>query len=222
MVAGYGVSCDEEFSFVEPRSENPYTFLAVSDFIKDRGNCMDVVKAFVQLDLPDARLIIKTNRGPWKNVNVTKGGKKFDVQIITEQYSQFELAQLMGRIDCLVYPSSGEASGLVALQAMSVGRPVIATDWGALGELVAAKLCLPVGIKGLVGAASFNRHHEGEGKWAEIDLESLCQQMAWVYYNREAAAELGRDASCYVKANYSWSTVATRAKEALQRNFGGL
>lgn len=221
MVGGYGVACDEEFGFVEQNFDGPYTFLVVSGFIKDQGNCMDVIKAFVTLDLPDARLIVKTERGPWKKVNVTKGGKEFDVRIITEPYSQWEMAELLGKVNCLVCPSSGETFGLTALQAMSMGRAVMVTDWGVLGELATNGHCLPISVKGLVEADLFNHRHEGNGRWAEIDLESLVNQMLYVYENREAAAEMGQRASAYVQENYSWPVVAEGVKETLQNTFDG-
>lgn len=44
--------------------------------------------------------------------------------------SQAGCAERLRRSDCLILPSIKECGGAVVLEAMSVGKPVIATDWG--------------------------------------------------------------------------------------------
>lgn len=50
--------------------------------------------------------------------------------------SQSEIAALLVSQDCLVLPTLLESGGAVLLEAMAVGLPVIATDWGGPAEYV--------------------------------------------------------------------------------------
>ena len=50
--------------------------------------------------------------------------------------SQAEVAQLLLTQDCLVLPTLLESGGAVLLEAMAVGLPVIATNWGGPAEYV--------------------------------------------------------------------------------------
>lgn len=56
--------------------------------------------------------------------------------------SSSEVRQLMGRAACLIVPSRREAYGLVALEGMAIGTPLIASKAGGLEEIVSNSCAL--------------------------------------------------------------------------------
>lgn len=70
--------------------------------------------------------------------------KNKNVKLITRQMEEFELVDLVRRHDVLVYPSWGEGFGLIPLQAMATGMPVICPpQWAPYADLLVPELRLP-------------------------------------------------------------------------------
>lgn len=64
-----------------------------------------------------------------------------NVSIITDLYHQEELVDLYNNSHCMVYPSYGEGFGLIPLQALGTGMPVISTtEWAPYAEYVTMKI----------------------------------------------------------------------------------
>lgn len=65
----------------------------------------------------------------WDNGKITTPDKAYNnVTVITESMHPSELLQLYYDHDVLLYPSYGEGFGLIPLQALGTGMPVICTD----------------------------------------------------------------------------------------------
>jgi len=58
-----------------------------------------------------------------------------NVKIITEEFTEDQMVDLVHRHDVLVYPSYGEGFGLIPLQAMVTGMPVIVSEGWAPYEI---------------------------------------------------------------------------------------
>lgn len=90
--------------------------------------------------------------------------------------------------DCSVFPSRYEPFGIVALESMSAGTPVIVTDVGGLGSVV-----LP-GKTGL--------------KAAPENVPDLAQKLTQVLVDRAAALVLADNALGQVSECFSWQVIA--------------
>jgi len=69
--------------------------------------------------------------------------------------NQRQLARLLASCDALVHPGACETFGLIVLEAMACGLPVVATTGGGVGELVDAQtglLAAPNSVDSLAGA----------------------------------------------------------------------
>lgn len=107
-----------------------------------------VYDTFVDLfgDNPDVTLTIKSN-----GYNTVRGKNNAhphiaqkNVKLLTQEMSTFELVDLVKRHDALVYPSWGEGFGLIPLQALATGMPVICTaNWAPYRHLLLPELTLP-------------------------------------------------------------------------------
>lgn len=93
---------------------------------------------------PGAHLAIvgrTTGERFWDNVDELKAGASRDARSsdhihFTGEISDEEMAELMAGASALVMPSLWEGFGLPALEAMSCGLPVLASDRGSLPEVV--------------------------------------------------------------------------------------
>lgn len=115
-------------------------FLFVGNIIRNKG-VIELVQAFkkIQANAPNQAALYLV--GSTKDANFTSEVKELakgvaDIHFI-EPMPQQELAKYFGAADVFVLPSYIEGLGLVALEAMSCGTPVIASDVGGLHYMLA-------------------------------------------------------------------------------------
>lgn len=109
----------------------PYTFYTIGNVMDPRKNIKMLIEAFVRLQLPDARLLLKaTCKVPvtWRIPNVVVvNGLLSDEELETQIHRQGH---------CYVNCSHSEGVGMGAVEAALRGKPVIITDFGGLKEYV--------------------------------------------------------------------------------------
>jgi alpha-1,6-mannosyltransferase len=129
--------------------------------------------AFERLGAPYHLLMIGGGRHEHPAANVT---------VLPYRRDSVELARWLASADALVHAGSRETFGLVILEAMACGRPVVATRAGAIPELV----------------------DEAVGLLAEPQNDASLAQAIADLYTRDIEA-LGRAARARVLGRYTWS-----------------
>ncbi|MGA8708679.1 MAG: glycosyltransferase [Steroidobacteraceae bacterium] len=157
-----------------------------------------------QLQLPDdARLLVYAGRfSEEKNLEVLRGavallGKPYhlllvgggrsarpsdNITILPYRRDSLELAQWLASADALVHAGSSETFGLVILEAMACGRPVVGVRAGAVPELVDSRV----------------------GELAEPDNATHMAEAIRRLYSRNLDA-LGRVARQRVLSRFTWT-----------------
>jgi glycosyltransferase involved in cell wall biosynthesis len=166
-----------------------------------RKNVRLLVEAFgrVAVSNPEAQLVLAGSRG--------RGGADVDDAIerlrlrtsvhVLGHAPQSTVEALVAAADVLVLPSVDEGFGFPALEAMSVGTAVVASDAGALPEVVDdAGLLVPAG-----------------------DVDALADALARVLGNDELRADLGRRGERRA-ATFSWATAARKTIEVYDDALG--
>jgi len=208
----YGV--DEEiinYTPPPPTDDRPFIFLSVATSLFDRKGAMTAMQAFRQLDAPNARLVLKFNSG----YEVTVKDEP-NIKCLVGDFSGWEFINLLQRSHCVVYPSSGEGFGLVPLEAMAVGRPVILTNYSGMTEYIDERYCYPLEIEGVQRAELYNRIYNADGSWAMISVDKLQDSMQHIYDNYEEATKRGRLASEYALSDWTWKQAGKRAYRILE------
>ncbi len=111
--------------------------------------------------------------------------------------SDEELAEIYSIADVAVFPSIYEPFGIVALEAMSMGRPVIVSDVGGLGEVV--------------------EHMVNGLKVPCCDPHALADAISWVLDHPEEARRMGERGREAALARYSWDVLARRTLDVYAR-----
>jgi len=206
----YGVDPDE-FHDVKRNADQPFTFMTMGRMIGDRKGASDVMAAFMKLDLPDAKLIVKLSGVPWTTVN----GWEDRIQIVNTHLPQDELAHMMAMADAFVYPHKGEGFGLEPLEAMAAGTCTMLTDYSGPTEYIRDDVCVPLPVSRMVDA--YTMGYEGFGRQAEIDPRVLQEAMLWAYENRDEAWKMGERAAEYVKTEWTWDAAGEKALAVLEQ-----
>jgi glycosyltransferase involved in cell wall biosynthesis len=124
---------DNEFYIIHahiPPPTKPYTFYHIGNIMDDRKNFRGILEAFVRLNKPDVRLVVKATCN--SNVDI----KLPNVEVINGLISDEEMDKLHDRCDCYVSFSKSEGVGMGAVEAALRDKPVIITNYGGAPEYV--------------------------------------------------------------------------------------
>ena len=166
-------------AFPKATAQNFLTFINISTVIPAKGQ-MDILKA--------AQKLIEQNINSFQIILVGQVfDRDYDVQLKTfiakhslEKYIYFkgalfneEKIRELEKADIFLFPSYNESFGLVSIEAMRAGLPVIATHVGSLSEII--------------GPGCGFLYSPG-------DIEALAQHMLYFIKNRGAVAPMGKKA----------------------------
>jgi glycosyltransferase involved in cell wall biosynthesis len=112
--------------------------IAVGRFNDPRKNGPMLFKAFEQIHAsnPNTELIIIGNKPDQKLIDLYKNRPCFDAITITGHVSDVELAHWYKQADLMLITSYQEGLGIIGLEAMAHGIPVVSTDCGGPHDFV--------------------------------------------------------------------------------------
>ncbi len=138
---------------------------------------------------PRAKFII-TGEGPCKE-SLKEQARHLGISpkvFFTGFVDDFTRNQLYSHASAAVFPSLYEPFGIVALEAMAAGTPLVVADTGGLGEIVTHEVN---GLKCYPGSAG-----------------SLADQINRLLRDESLAARLKREGASLVRGSYTWSEIA--------------
>jgi glycosyltransferase involved in cell wall biosynthesis len=224
-VAPLGITPDK-WPYVErDSSRKPFKILWQGTALFDRKGAVQTLRAFNELNLPDSELWIKMNTKyakipcPHRFMDipliwlqgVLEHELCFDkinnivVRAIGETLSKEDMQELLAGVDLSVYPSRGEGFGLIPLEHMQSGLPVIIADNSGMHDYINPEYMIPLPC--VERCSTFG---EEFGLDYEADYEALKKAIKWAYDNRGESLEMGRKASVYVRQD--WNSQATAQK----------
>ena len=178
-VIPHGVDC-RRFQVAKTPGKRPFRFI-YAGLIDARKGIPLLLQAWKRLHLPDAELWLV---GPSSKAARALVPNLPGLRLIAAVPQQ-ELPGLFNQSDVFVFPSYFEGFGLVILQAMACGLPVITTT----------------------ATAGLDVLEQGSTGWVHApgDLDALCRDMEAAYRQSDACPEMGKRARAQAEA-FSWTT----------------
>jgi glycosyltransferase involved in cell wall biosynthesis len=134
--------------------------------------------------------------------------------VLRRQMETRELSELVGAADCYVSPHRTEGFGLTVAEAMVLGVPVIATDYGGTVDFLTEDVGFPLRYRLVEIDRSRGPYAKG-ATWADPSPEHLRDLLRHVVANPGAAIARGQRARARMLENYSAAAVGERMRERL-------
>lgn len=186
----YGVDLKRFSNQDQPRRSGPFRFLFAGLVCARKGIPL-LLQAWKRLQPKDAELWIV---GPLTPTAAAKCRSEGSVKIIGK-VPNAEMASIMSQSDVFIFPSYFEGFGLVLLEAMAAGLPVLTTTATAGPDILT----------------------QGEDGWIidPGDLDALTNAMQLCLRNKDRVAVMGENARATAE-RFSWDIYGDRWQEILR------
>jgi glycosyltransferase involved in cell wall biosynthesis len=181
------------------------------------------IKVFVAANLPDAVMEVKVNvDDELSRDGMSVTGHK-EIRFIKADWPAMQVANWLRGGDVMLYLSSGEGFGLMPLEAMATGLPVICAYNSGMMDYLTPQNALLVQCPSLAPVPSFNYFREPAPPvffGYQPDFDEAVAHLRWAYANREAAYAIGRQAAVDTH-HWTWQRAGAKALAALETFAGG-
>lgn len=208
----------------EAIKDMPYIFITVGKWEVRKGHdtlieCFN--KAFNMTDNVELWMVTEN---PFLNEEQTKywtnmaqnGPLAQKIRLFSRLQTHENLAEVMGYASCGVFLSRGEGWNLELLEMMSMGKPVIATNYSSHTEFCNENNSFLIEISDTEPAVD-NKWFNGEGNWAKItdhNKEQIIEQMRYVYNNNIK----NNPGGIATATKYSWENTTDTISKILEDN----
>lgn len=214
LVGGYGVDT-AIFRPVSRRGRSgPFRVLAWGRGLISRKNLLTAAKVFAAANLPDAVLEIKVNADDTAAQDGPMPGLD-NVFVRKVDWSTFALVSWLHAGDALLYLSSGEGFGLMPLEAMATGLPVICAANTGMLDYLSEETALLVPCTAMQQAPLYQARFRHDAWFHQPDFDAAVEQLRWAYAHREDAYALGERAAAVVERDWTWRKAGDRAMTLL-------
>jgi len=115
-----------------------------------------------------------------------------------------ELPGFYKSFDCLVAPSLGEGFGYPGLQCLSVGVPIITTNYSGIQEYATKDNAILLDVEGFVKQQNMDSYFQfANQRWPFISVNQLCDKMLWVYKNFDEAKKMTKSLDLARRFDYN-------------------
>lgn len=204
----------KRFPFFQRQRKDKFIF-ATNGVQDERKNWKDLVAAFCsEFDSSEpVELWIKNTNPDFGNIAFNDNR----IRVINTFYNFDEMQKFYQMVNCFVFPSHAEGSGMPPKEAMATGLPVILTNWSGLADISDYKYNYPIDPIAIDFPEDKTRVNEQPGVQARIDVAELMFWMREVYRNYDSALEKGKLASEWMHREYSWDECAKELLEVLKK-----
>jgi glycosyltransferase involved in cell wall biosynthesis len=204
--------------------ENKFIFLFIFDFcsVFERKNPLAVVEAFYRAfgsNNENVLLVMKFSNAkyfPDKHKQLKAAVQHFgNIKLIDGYLLKNELNALIYHCDCYVSLHRSEGFGLTIAEAMSYGKPVIATAYSANTEFMNISNSFPVKYSLTPLTEDYGPYKQGN-LWAEVDIDHATHLMQYVFNNYEEAKRVGAKAAEQIQLLLHPKVIGQKIKKRLE------
>lgn len=178
----------------------------------DRKNPEGALRAFAKAFAgeSDALMVLKTaassefpERARELRGLVDRLGISDKVRFVDDYLTQKDVLNLTNASDVYLSLHRAEGFGLGIAEAMSLGKPVIVTDYSSTTEFCNSSNSIPIGYKIVEMGVTENKLYSAAEKWAEPDVEEAAHSLSRLYNDTTLRAKLGSAAKESILGQYS-------------------
>lgn len=202
--------------------EEPFLFLFMFDMasVFQRKNPLAVVESFKRAvgRSRDVRLVIKLSRGDFDPANLKRlqdACAEVDAVLLNRVMTRNESYGLLENCDCYISLHRSEGYGLTMAEAMSYGKPVIATGYSANLDFTTPENARLVSHELVPLERDYTPYPKG-AFWADPSVEDAAKHIRWVLdhpVERDAMAARGQRE---VREGLSLQAYGRRMRERLK------
>ena len=190
----------------------------------DRKNPEGAIRAFAKAfsDKADARLVLKTVASDEYPERVQEIRSLVEslrisekVSFVDEYLAQRDVLNLANACDVYLSLHRAEGFGLGIAEAMSLGKPVIVTDYSSTTEFCNASNAICIGYSMVSMRPSDTKLYVAAEKWAEPNIEEAAAELARLYNDQDLREKLGAAAKKSILEQYSLSNFRKSVLEYL-------
>jgi len=156
-------------------TEDRYTFYHIGNIMDPRKNFRAVLEAFVRMNEPKARLLVKATCNSPVDIHLP------NVKIINGLVSDEEMDDIHKMGDCYVSFSHSEGVGMGAVEAAIRDKPVILTDFGGATEYIQTPYTITCTLQELEKDDFLFKKGM---RWGNPDPDQLLEYMRDAFYTR--------------------------------------
>jgi glycosyltransferase involved in cell wall biosynthesis len=198
-----------------------FAFLFIFDFhsYAERKNPLGTIAAFKRAfgRRDKVRLVIKCVNSHSDGATmaaIQEEASDRHIQVVAEYMPYGRVTDLMAACDAYVSLHRAEGIGLTIAEAMSMGKPVIATGWSGNVDFMDVSNSYPVSFELTKLSDDVGPYRAGE-TWAEPSVDHAAQLVRRVFENRAEAGAKGQTARRHVLEHFSQERVARVMAERL-------
>jgi len=202
--------------------EKAFMFLFMFDYysIFERKNPLAIIEAFRKAfrHSEPVMLVIKSlnaDISPYNCARLKSAGRGFPVIFLDQYISREDSWGLLACCDVYVSLHRSEGFGLTLAEAMSLGKPVIATDYSGNTDYMTAYNSFPVRYRLKELDRRFGPYEKGT-VWADPDIDHAAGWMRQVYDNPAYAKDIGLRAARDIAGTHGSCEIGRRIKNRLE------
>ena len=189
--------------------EDAFLVLAMfdSNSYASRKNPFGAIDAFRKAfgpEVRDVRLVLKVNNPTKEDLKAIRNrfGEDSRLILVTDILRKPRLNRLISLCDVFVSLHRAEGFGLVMAEAMSLGVPVVATNWSANTDFMTPEVACMVDAD-LIPVGGAYQFGDGTHRWADPDLGQAAAFLRRLYSDREWREEIGRRGQAHIREHGS-------------------
>jgi len=208
LVVPHGVT--ENFQPLDRPLPEEFTFYNVYSQMRPyRKSEEELIEAFaIAFDCdPNIKLQLRTKRTTALDELITKNSLEGVVEILEDDLNDKDYVEQFNKVHALVHPSKAEGFGMIPLQALACGVPVIATQNTGMSDYLSEDNAILLKVKGKVPAIGDAGEFAG-GMYHGIDQEHLVRCLRDMHKNWQREKQKSERYSSIIRQNYSWAEAA--------------